>query len=129
MEYETTITRLQRVIVSLENEKQNLKRQVHLTKSLLAFIRKLPPEILCQIFIGHGVANLIKPKSSAVPGLKSATVCSHWRSVAFHTTELWSNINVGREEEGEWRPFHSLRPFSSSRGHHFSLLPLILSMI
>ena len=106
VEYETIIARLQGMIVSLENEKWNIKRQVHLTKSLLAPIRKLPPEILCQIFIEHGVANLIRPESSAVPGLKLASVCSYWRSVAFHTTELWSNINVGREEEGEWRPFH-----------------------
>ena len=108
-EYDTAIARLHSMIVSLENDKRSLNRQVHLTRSLMAPIRKLPPEILRQIFIEHGVENVIRSKSSAIPGLKIASVCSYWRSVAFHTTELWNNISHGGVSWGtkvQWHPSH-----------------------
>lgn len=96
--YDRAIEKLRQIALALENRKQSLHRQISLAKSLLAPVRKLPPEILCQIFIEHGTENFLvyggHSNSSVIPGFKIACVCSHWRSVALTTTELWNSICV-----------------------------------
>lgn len=98
VKYGETIGRLQDLIVALENEKENLKEQVRLAKSLMAPIRKIPPEILGQIFMDHGVTNILDfqlgLREAYIPGFKIASICSHWRSIAVGTPGLWSNIST-----------------------------------
>lgn len=107
VQYDTTIARLHEMIVSLENEKRNLDRQIHLTRSLMAPIRKLPTEILRQIFVEHGVTNSIRVTGSVIPGLKIASICSHWRSIAVDTTALWNSISIRiRKLRREWPAHH-----------------------
>lgn len=99
LKYEETIARLNEMMVTLENERRNLNRQVYFAKSLMAPIRKLPPEILRQIFIAHGDTNSIDSSGCDVPGLKVASICSHWRAIALDTTALWTDISlvIGKE--------------------------------
>lgn len=57
-------------------------------------IHKLPPEILCQIFITSGIRNIITSARHRreISGFNIAAVCSYWRSVALTTIELWNSV-------------------------------------
>lgn len=93
----------------LGTEKGRLEEQVSFAKSLMAPIRRLPPEILDEIFIAHGTPNIIKSKSCDIPGLKIASVCSHWRSIAFANTRLWRHtLIICRENHPPWHGGRSL---------------------
>ena len=106
VDYDNTLARLRETIISLENEKKRLNRQVDLAKSLMAPIRKLPPEILRKIFIAHASTNYISPKVCNIPGLTIASTCSHWRSIVTRTTALWNNISLRLENGCQWHPHH-----------------------
>lgn len=101
-DYSTAIARLHdpEMIIALEDERESLRRQVHLTQALLAPtpIQKLPPEILSEIFMECGDCQRprvsVSSKTCFVPALKFASVCSYWRSVAVETAALWNDIRV-----------------------------------
>ncbi|KAJ7593459.1 hypothetical protein C8J56DRAFT_498593 [Mycena floridula] len=86
------ITKQQLYLVSLQKQRNILERHVQGYESLFSPIRKLPPEVLRQIFVvvcsrgsrlGHGVD---------IPALTLAGVCSHWGLVCSEIKELWSTI-------------------------------------
>ena len=96
LRYDQAIARLQKLIACLENDRERLKDEIKIAKSLLAPIRKLTPDILRQVFIAHGTSNILRPKpgKTTIPGFLVASICSHWRSVAIKTLRLWSNISI-----------------------------------
>jgi hypothetical protein len=60
---------------------------------------RLPNEVLSRIFIlvaqDYGPVNFPIPKSmDPPPQLAISHACSHWRRVALHTFELWSNVHL-----------------------------------
>jgi len=60
---------------------------------------RLPNEVLSRIFIlaarDYGPVHFPIPKSMELPPqLAISHVCSHWRRVALHTFELWSNTHL-----------------------------------
>lgn len=79
---------------------------LHLTTSLL------PNEVLGHIFIllafGYGPVVFPFLKSDTPPQLAVSHVCSHWRSVALCTTELWSNTHLiyPRDDSGHLIDLH-----------------------
>ena len=99
IKYEETIARLHEMIITYENAKNNLIRQVSLARSLMAPVRRLPPEILRQVFIEHGTANEIRSLHEHVPGFQLTSICCHWRAVATANTTLWKDITFTIEEE------------------------------
>lgn len=97
--YSDRIAQLHEQIVALENEQKKLKQQIHLAKSLMTPVRQFPPEVLRQIFLQNrtNVINLHHGPhipGCVIPGMKLAAVCSHWRSIARATTELWNIIDI-----------------------------------
>lgn len=99
--YDSEIIRLHGLILSLQNDLQDLKTHMRMAKSLLVPMRKLPPEILVEIFLHHGklnrvmrTANLASNFTADFPAMKLSSVCHHWRMVALATQSLWSNITL-----------------------------------
>ncbi|THV02265.1 hypothetical protein K435DRAFT_358173 [Dendrothele bispora CBS 962.96] len=87
------IQKLEADIVSLRNRQQRIYRRIDQYRSLLAPIRKLPPEVLGYIF------RLICTENSAAteidcPAVHLSHVCAGWRDLARTTPSLWSNISI-----------------------------------
>ena len=85
------IHRLQAQIIALENEKRLIERNTVGYKSLLAPIRRLPPELLEQVFLCVCDDNRIG-NSTDVPAATLTQVCSSWKNLATSSHCLWSTI-------------------------------------
>lgn len=96
-QYQHTIKKLQETIKDLSNQRDVLKHYIQCAKSLSAPIRRLPSELLANIFIHNGTINNIG-KTPNVPALPLTHVSSHWRSVALSTPALWRDICIGTTE-------------------------------
>ncbi|KAJ7595318.1 hypothetical protein C8J56DRAFT_922089 [Mycena floridula] len=91
--YEKEKRRLDGLLMFLENQKTALERVKDDCKSLGAPIRRIPREVLRNIFV------LLEGKSQfghviSVEGFQVAAVCRHWRTVALSTRSLWSDIII-----------------------------------
>ncbi|THU95030.1 hypothetical protein K435DRAFT_859959 [Dendrothele bispora CBS 962.96] len=87
------IQKLEADIVSLRNRQQRIYRHIDRYRSLLAPIRKLPPEVLGHIF------RLVCTENSAAekidcPAAHLSHVCADWRDLARTTPSLWSHISI-----------------------------------
>ncbi|KAK7464102.1 hypothetical protein VKT23_006264 [Stygiomarasmius scandens] len=96
--YGREISRLRSILNQLEEEQRMLQQCAERLVGLLIPIRKLPTEILGEIF-----AFLCAPKSRFDVGngnaplhvaLQLSQTCYFWRTVALARTELWSSIEV-----------------------------------
>ncbi|KAJ7585692.1 hypothetical protein C8J56DRAFT_126506 [Mycena floridula] len=65
--------------------------------SRLSPVRKLPPEILRQIFQYVCTENRLDKEQPDIPGLILGQVSFHWRSIALSTRPFWSTIVVNAE--------------------------------
>lgn len=89
------ISRLHSLIISLENNRRELKSREKVYTSLTAPIRTLPPEILSQVFSHFCGNNAISlPKAPALSILTN--VCAHWRNLIISNAMLWSKISMTR---------------------------------
>ena len=100
LEFNTLLSKGQTELASFHDtiqpdstERDDLERYIQYARSLAAPIRKIPPEILGEIFIKHGTLNNIS-ESTDIPGFNLARVSSYWRSVAFSTAALWKEIHI-----------------------------------
>ncbi|THU82469.1 hypothetical protein K435DRAFT_691430, partial [Dendrothele bispora CBS 962.96] len=87
------IQKLEADIVSLRNRQQRIYRQIDRYRSLLAPIRKLPPEVLGHIFRLVCTGNSVAEKIDCPAGYLSH-VCAGWRDLARTTPSLWSHISI-----------------------------------
>ncbi|KAJ7607859.1 hypothetical protein FB45DRAFT_707291, partial [Roridomyces roridus] len=76
------ISRLQEQLCSLQQDRSDLLDYQRKHKSMLSPLRRMPPEILAEIF------------TSSIPVVSDPWVwthiCSRWRAVAIATPALWS---------------------------------------
>ncbi|KAK0450573.1 uncharacterized protein EV420DRAFT_1482775 [Desarmillaria tabescens] len=97
-------------VEKLRCDRAEVEEYIKQKKSLLAPIRRLPPELLCTVF--KEAIRAEDPTSS----LRIALVCTYWRRLAVSTHSLWSTINLDLQ-----------CPFSkSSRDNHGAWIPLYL---
>lgn len=96
--YDVGISRLKAMVISLENQRAELEIHAEEYDSLLAPIRKLPPEILRTIFSHFCTANVVEDTISS-PAVILGAVCAHWRTLSLSFPELWSNIELCTYEE------------------------------
>ncbi|KAF9265174.1 hypothetical protein L218DRAFT_802235, partial [Marasmius fiardii PR-910] len=85
------IESLKATVKALEAEQSNLSRYIAESESLLSPIRKLPVEILGEIFAIHcsrGTGNIVGDRPYC-PSLRLSHVCHFWRQVMFSRSELW----------------------------------------
>ncbi|KAG7451821.1 uncharacterized protein BT62DRAFT_925998 [Guyanagaster necrorhizus] len=96
-------------IERLRRDRAEVEEYIKQKKSLLAPIRRLPPELLCAVF--KEAIRVEDPTSS----LRIALVCSYWRRLALGTYSLWSTITLdlqcpfsksSRDIYGAWIPLY-----------------------
>lgn len=94
---DTEISRLHSMIIHLENKRGQLKRRMEGYQSLVSPIRRLPTEVLTNIFF-RCCGNNELTHSAGEPWLTSALslgmVCAYWREIMLSTPQLWSVISI-----------------------------------
>jgi hypothetical protein len=91
------VKRIEDEIAQLVENKRGLEEDLVRLGTVLAPHNDglLPNEVLSHIFmllaLGYGTVTFPIPKNNAPPQLVVSHVCSHWRRVALHTPELWSD--------------------------------------
>ena len=92
MRLDDEMCRLRQVMDSLARERQNLAQSLDEHRSLVAPIRRIPQEMLSEIF-SHCIGSLPCIEGDSAPMLLTF-VCSRWRRVVISSPALWSNIYV-----------------------------------
>jgi hypothetical protein len=94
---ENAVSQLESEIVSRQNKQQMLFLQIAQYKSLLAPIRRLPPEMLGRIFGFCCTESKIAEKVD-FPVIRLSQVCAGWRELARSTSSLWARIYIDLTE-------------------------------
>ncbi|KAE9404818.1 hypothetical protein BT96DRAFT_395443 [Gymnopus androsaceus JB14] len=103
--YDMEITRLRDALETLESQRASLKLYRDHNEALVSPIRKLPIEIIQDIFsfvCGDSSYSLqLKADSVSTPALDLAQVSHVWRNAANSMVSLWCNlyVNLVRDEE------------------------------
>lgn len=122
------IFRLRSLVISLQNRREEMRIRRDGYNSLLAPIRRLPNEVLNDIFLlCRGENYLCGPGQSAVwpPLLLTlGEVCVYWRKTIVSTPSLWSAISVDIDEEHEGPSFGLLDLYLRRSGQS----PLTISL-
>ncbi|KAG7089958.1 hypothetical protein E1B28_011583 [Marasmius oreades] len=92
--YTGEIDRLRSIMKKLERERAYLQRYIDEYRTLLSPIRKLPPEILTEIFSLHCQAPSWLRRPVIAPPMIIAQTCSFWRQLALDTPLLWASFHV-----------------------------------
>lgn len=85
---------LYRLYLQLGERRAALNRRTTKCKSLVSPIRRLPPELLSQIFTWYSIDGNRLYMLPDIPGRTLGSVCSHWRSVTLATQQIWSAIHI-----------------------------------
>jgi hypothetical protein len=104
--YDPEISRLQSILADLHEKRARLQSYKECCSSVLSPVRKLPPEVLQNVFLACR-----SPEPNVIPVV--GQVCRHWRDLVEGTPQLWSNISIGRTRFG----FHQ---------HYLNLVALFL---
>ncbi|KAF5371348.1 hypothetical protein D9758_004185 [Tetrapyrgos nigripes] len=94
--YDAEISSLRQTLARLEKERDKLECFTHEKRALVSAARRLPTEILLEIFTLCCFQNGLSITFNGVNAimLKISHVCSHWRQVAFSFPELWACMDV-----------------------------------
>ncbi|KAJ6481632.1 hypothetical protein C8R45DRAFT_932406 [Mycena sanguinolenta] len=79
--------RLRHIILQLELRSREISRYLGAKPCLLAPIRRLPPELVQQVF-------LFAVRSKICTTLTLAHVCGYWRAVALGMSQFWATIEL-----------------------------------
>lgn len=103
--FDAEIARLQTIIDELSLKWKRLHDDIVRHRNLTAPLRRIPQEILQEIFIHCLPVHHNAVMSCHEAPLLLGRVCSQWRSVAFSTPRLWSSIHiVATEDAPTWGP-------------------------
>jgi hypothetical protein len=100
------IASIQAVIQHLSSERSSLETSINSHISLLSPIRRLPNELLSEIFLSREHDVLLSANTTSSRPLTSLSddslwhiiqVCALWRSVAFSTPRLWNCLLIDLE--------------------------------
>ncbi|KAJ7202399.1 hypothetical protein GGX14DRAFT_654411 [Mycena pura] len=106
MHYDSEIQRLEGSIRTLKADRQKLQEYIDGCRAASAPIRRLAPEILCEIFgyITNPTPSIYSMRDSEVLGslgtlakrdlLQLSQVCTLWHALIMGTPALWSEIGV-----------------------------------
>ncbi|KAE9397880.1 hypothetical protein BT96DRAFT_1020539 [Gymnopus androsaceus JB14] len=99
--YDQAIADVKRLLIGLETARNSLQRRSDDAKSLIAPIRKLPSDILNEVFIFYCWKNRGGSgdfdASSLWPALKLSWVCSFWRTLVHSHQKLWSSLQLSSQ--------------------------------
>uniref|UniRef100_A0A0W0F886 F-box domain-containing protein n=1 Tax=Moniliophthora roreri TaxID=221103 RepID=A0A0W0F886_MONRR len=93
--YEEHIYRLLSSVRQYRAKQVSLRRDIARYQSLLSPIRRIPSEVLQQIFTFAATPTLLGANSWTSPAFIMASVCVRWRNVALQSPVIWSKISAG----------------------------------
>ncbi|KAF5356427.1 hypothetical protein D9758_009524 [Tetrapyrgos nigripes] len=107
-DYEKDIQSVENVLLDLSKKKEELERYVDHCKSYLSPIRRLPTEIMGEIFLNYQDLHmsdredrqfrgpLTRPlySSPAMTALVLSSVCKLWHTITLATPQLWSRFSL-----------------------------------
>ncbi|KAF8910610.1 hypothetical protein CPB84DRAFT_1231141 [Gymnopilus junonius] len=80
----------------LHASQEESRNSIRILNSALAPIRRLPPEVLTEIFrLCLPKEKFIRPSASHAP-LLLTQVCSAWRTICISSATLWSSLEIGK---------------------------------
>ncbi|KAJ7453193.1 hypothetical protein FB451DRAFT_1520400 [Mycena latifolia] len=133
-QYDTEIERVQQTLRGMLTDRSKLQAYVDACRGVLSPVRRLPPELLCEIFSSYSesppeeedVEEREMKSLSKWDMLLLSQVCAQWRAIVMETLKFWSDIVVcgNRWSENPTRPLHLLRTSLERGARH----PLTLSM-
>ncbi|KAJ7094732.1 hypothetical protein B0H15DRAFT_830689 [Mycena belliarum] len=83
----------------LVSQHEDVERQVISLRVALAPCKKLPAELLAEVFLFCIAHPTVLPPTSHEPLLVLTQVCSGWRELALQTPQLWASISVSLTSE------------------------------
>ncbi|KAK0429550.1 hypothetical protein EV421DRAFT_2091961, partial [Armillaria borealis] len=96
LELHSSITELQRNLKSLVEERNQLEWIMEHTTEILNPVRRLPEDVLCEIF-RHCLFNVTSGHSSFhrgdSPPWTLISVCRTWRQIALSFPQLWAQVH------------------------------------
>lgn len=90
---ENEISRMRAILASLESEHAQLKKFVDSHRAILSPIKRIPPELLQEIFVRCLPTRNCVMDATEAPLLLTC-ICSEWRNIAISTSELWSSLHI-----------------------------------
>ncbi|KAJ6588437.1 hypothetical protein B0H19DRAFT_880577, partial [Mycena capillaripes] len=85
---------LQHIIRQLQLKSREISQYLNTRRSLLAPIRRLPPELFGIVFSFVVIPDPYDPSTepasrTAGSAVRLAHVCSYWRTIVLNTSRLW----------------------------------------
>jgi hypothetical protein len=99
---DTEITQVQALLDQLLLERQALVHHVDIHQTLLSPMRRLPSELISEIFF-HCLPDEICPLRAKRAPLILGMVCRAWRTIALSTPKLWSRLELLIYRYYPWR--------------------------
>ncbi|KAF7298726.1 hypothetical protein MIND_00820100 [Mycena indigotica] len=101
-ESQARVDSLNEAIAKLQEERDKLMEHITAHQVLCAPIRRLPPDVLRELFaqclpVGRNCA-----MSAREGPILLGRICSSWRSLVRHTPELWSRLHVVEPPLSTW---------------------------
>ncbi|THV04978.1 hypothetical protein K435DRAFT_774232 [Dendrothele bispora CBS 962.96] len=91
--YDKKIRQLERTLVAFRSMAGNLRERIQETSFLLSPIRRLPDEILAEVFeMSMPFGSVFSCTKQPAPSFLA--VCARWRTVALSTPSIWRSIKL-----------------------------------
>ncbi|KAJ7472724.1 hypothetical protein FB451DRAFT_1558891 [Mycena latifolia] len=119
------IRRMQQKLEQLKARRQELAEDIDAHLALLSPARRLPEDILREIFVASLPSTHNAIMASRESPLLLCQVCSGWRNVALTTPQLWSSLHLVIPDESRAENIYSLVERWISRS---GILPLSVSI-
>jgi len=125
--YYLEIKWLEKALKKLKRQRDILERRRAACGTLLSPIRRLPPEILSQVFShycqqtsisfeGFNSSKRVGTPVVEAPALALSHVCSFWRELSLYTPELWSSLKIDLRWHMGYGPIRLFHLFLSYSG-------------
>ncbi|KDR70032.1 hypothetical protein GALMADRAFT_128196 [Galerina marginata CBS 339.88] len=88
------ISRLQAEIDDLQKRRDELDNAIEEHRKLLTPFRRLPDDMLREVFLFCLPEKHNALMSAAEAPLLLGRICSRWRSIAYHTPRLWATLHI-----------------------------------
>ncbi|KAJ7613628.1 hypothetical protein DFH06DRAFT_144340 [Mycena polygramma] len=96
--HDDKLARLRTQYMQLQQERVSLSADLRKNKAVLSSLRRMPPEILSEIFVWTLPSELMVTNRAAVDLQDSpwmlTHICGHWRRVAIASPSLWSFLVI-----------------------------------
>ncbi|KAF9269785.1 hypothetical protein L218DRAFT_850694, partial [Marasmius fiardii PR-910] len=91
---QANLERIQMQIKKLEIQRLQVQTFTAKHRALLSPIRRVPPDILGEIFFHSLPADSLPTRCAHTSPILLSSICRSWRDVSFNTPRLWKAIHI-----------------------------------